>query len=312
MSDEFKIGIIGIGPTGGILAAHLAKEGHNIILVDINKNHMDKIKKKGLTLIHFKEFNVKFPEKKICYSINELKNRQVDYLFIAVKASLLNKILPQLKEVVVQGTILISLQNGFDTEKLIAKYFGDENTIRVVVNYAGNLEFPGIIRMSFFNPPNYIGALNPKAEEIAKKLAEIITKAGLETSFSLEIKKHEWVKCILNTISPICVTSRSTMKQVMEFKDTRKYIRKILEEGISVAQARGIEFEPEFIDSCMRYLDKAGHHKVSMQADIEHGTPTEIEFLNGKIVEYGKIVGIPTPLNKLFVALIRAHQLPTN
>jgi 2-dehydropantoate 2-reductase len=59
----------------------------------------------------------------------------------------------------------------------------------------------------------------------------------------------------------------------------------------------------------MEYLDKAGHHKVSMQADIEKGTPSEIEFLNGKIVEYGKIEGISTPYNNIFTSLIRVIEL---
>ncbi|MHA2391788.1 MAG: ketopantoate reductase family protein [Promethearchaeota archaeon] len=310
MVEKYRFGIVGVGPAGGIMAAYLSNSGYDVVLVDILKSHMDEIKKSGLIISHPKELKAQFPKENICYSIDELKEKQVDFLFIAVKASLLDGILPQLKKVVKQGTAIISLQNGFDTEELIAEYFGKENTFRIIVNYAGNLQFPGIIRMSFFNPPNYIGIITPTAEEKAKKLGKIITEAGLETSFTHEIKRHEWIKCILNTISPICVTSRRTMKQVMEFADTREFIRELLKEGITVAKARGIEFEPEFIESCMSYLDKAGHHKVSMQVDIEHGTPTEIEFLNGKIVEYGKIVGIPTPLNKLFVALIRACELP--
>ena len=310
LAEKFRFGIVGVGPTGGILAAHLAKAGHNVVLVDINKSHMDEIKRNGLIITNLREFKTRFPQENICYSIDELQNKEVNTVFIAVKASLLAEILPQIKIVVKPGTTLISLQNGFDTEEVIAEFFGKENTIRIVVNYAGNLEFPGIIRMSFFNAPNYVGVLTPAAEEKAKKLAETITTAGLETVFTPEIKKYEWTKCILNTISPICVTTRTTMKQALEFKDTRNLCREILYEGIEVARARGIDFEPDFLESCMSYLDKAGHHKVSMQADINKGNLTEIEFLNGKIVEYGKIEGIPTPYNKIFVSLIRACELP--
>ncbi|MFX1590890.1 MAG: ketopantoate reductase family protein, partial [Promethearchaeota archaeon] len=239
MVEEFKIGIIGIGPTGGILAAHLAKAGHSVILVDINKSHMDKIKKKGLTITNLQEFNVKFPKENICYSIDELQNKEVDTVFIAVKASHLEKILPQIKNVVKLGTTLISLQNGFDTEELIAEFVGEENTLRIVVNYAGNLLEDGIIRMSFFNPPNYLGVISIKAERKAKSLSEIINSTGLETVFTPDIKKFEWAKCILNAISPVCVTTRSTMKQTMEFEETRDLCKEILREGIAVAKARG-------------------------------------------------------------------------
>ncbi|MFW9828191.1 MAG: ketopantoate reductase family protein [Candidatus Thorarchaeota archaeon] len=310
MKEKFKFGIIGVGPTGGILAVYLAKEGYNVVLVDINKSHMDTIKKKGLSITNLKEIKVKFPKENICYSVDELQNKDIDTLFIAVKASHLNTILPQIKKIVPPNTTLISLQNGFDTEEFIAEYAGVENTIRVVVNYAGNLIKDGVIRMSFFNPPNYIGVLSAKAEEKAKKLAEIINSSGLDTLFTEEIKKFEWRKCILNCISPVCVTTRTTMKQTMSFRDTREICREILREGIEVARARGITYEPDFLDHAMEYLDKAGHHRVSMEADINAGIPSEIDFLNGKIVEYGKTEGIPTLYNKIFVSLIKGCELP--
>ena len=310
MVEKFKFGIIGIGPTGGIMAAFLAKAGYNVVLVDINKNHMDTIKKKGLSITNLKEFKVKFPKENICYSIDDLQNKEVNTIFIAVKASHLNNILPQIKNIVKPDTILISLQNGFDTEELISEFVGEENSIRIVVNYAGNIVEDGVIRMSFFNPPNYLGVLTTKAEEKAKELANIINSSGLETVFTLDIKKYEWTKCILNTISPVCVTTHTTMKQTMELEETRNICREILREGIEVARARGINLEPDFLEKGMSYLDKAGHHRVSMEADINAGNPSEIGFLNGKIVEYGKIEGIETPYNKIFVSLIKGCELP--
>lgn len=307
--SKYKIGVVGVGPSGGILAAHLAKKGHDIVLVDILKSHMDEIKKNGLRITNYRDFSVNFSKENICYSIDELKNRDVDTLFIAVKASLLEQVLLEIRSISKPDMTLISLQNGLDTEDLIAEFFGKENTLRIVVNFAGNLLSNGIIRMSFFNAPNYIGVLTPSAEEKAKKLAEIITDAGLETTFTPEIKKYEWEKSILNTMSPVCVVTRKTMKEILDFKETRKIVGEIIHEGIEVARARGIDFKPSFFDYCMGYLDKAGHHKVSMQADIEKGTPSEIEFLNGKIVEYGKIEGISTPYNSIFTSLIRAIEL---
>ncbi|KKM68442.1 hypothetical protein LCGC14_1460830 [marine sediment metagenome] len=306
-----KFGIIGVGPTGGIMASYLANAGHDVILVDIFKSHMDEIKKNGLRITNYLESSTKFPQENLCYSIDDLKNKGIDTLFIAVKASLLKKLLPQIKSVIKPGTIVISLQNGLDTEEKLAEVFGKENTMRIIVNYAGNLISPGIIRMSFFNPPNYLGVLIPTVEEKSKRLAELITLAGIETKFTPEIKKFEWAKCILNTISPVCVITRTTMKQTLEFEETRMLCKEILREGIAVARARGINLDSNFLETGMNYLDKAGNHRVSMEADIDAGKPSEIDFLNGKIVEYGKIEGIPTPYNKILVSLIRACELPS-
>jgi len=309
--NKYRFGVLGVGPVGGIMAAHLAKAGHDVTLIDVMKAHMDEIKKSGLSVTGFKEMNVSFPKNNICYGIDELKDKDVDVLFISVKASILPQILPMLKQVVKPGMTFIALQNGLDNEELIADAFGKENTLRIVVNYAGNLIDNGKVRMSFFNAPNHIGMIDPKAEKKAKELAEVITAADMETEFTSEIKKYEWEKIILNAaLSPVCALTRRTMKQMMEFEDTRNLAESILREGIEVAAANGIHFKPDFLEFCMGYLDKAGHHRTSMHVDIEKKNPTEITFINDKIVKYGKAKGIPTPINSTIVSLIRGSELP--
>jgi 2-dehydropantoate 2-reductase len=310
MSD-YRFGIIGVGPIGSIMAAHLAKAGHSVILVDILKDHLNEIKKSGLTLTGFKEMNVPFPPENLCYSIDELRGKQVDVVFIAVKASILPRILPALKKAVKPGVTFISLQNGLDAEDVIADVFGKADTMRIVVNYAGNLISNGKVRMSFFNAPNYIGMIDPAAEKKAQALAAVITEADLETAFTPDIKKYEWEKTILNTaLSPVCALTKRTMKQMMEFKETRMLVEAILREGIEVAAAHGVHFESGFLEHGMNYLDNAGHHKTSMHVDIDRGSPTEIDFINGKIVEYGTLKGIPTPYNSTIVSLIKGAELP--
>jgi 2-dehydropantoate 2-reductase len=309
--DKYKFGVLGVGPVGGIMAAHLANAGHDVTLIDVMKAHMDEIKKSGLSITGFKEFNAQFSKNNMCYGIDELNNKDVDVLFISVKASILLQILPLLKQVVKPGMTFIALQNGLDNEELIADAFGKENTLRIVVNYAGNLIDNGKLRMSFFNAPNYIGMIDPAAEKKAKELAQVITAADLETDFTPEIKKYEWEKIILNAgLSPVCALTRRTMKQMMEFKNTRKLTESILREGIEVAAANGIHFKPDFLEFCMGYLDKAGHHKTSMHVDIEKRNPTEIDFINNMIVKYGKAKGIPTPINSTIVSLIKGSELP--
>jgi 2-dehydropantoate 2-reductase len=293
------------------MGAHLAKAGYDVTLVDVLKAHMDEIKNNGLYITGFKELNVSFPEKNICYGIDELTDKDVDIVFISVKASVLPRILPMLKTVVKPGMTFVALQNGLDNEDLIADVFGKENTLRIVVNYAGNLIENGKVRMSFFNAPNHIGMIHPKAEKKARELAEIATKADLETKFTPDIKKFEWEKIILNAaLSPVCALTRRTMKQMMEFDDTRNLAEAILREGIEVAAANGVHFKPDFLEFCMGYLDKAGHHRTSMHVDIEKKNPTEISFINDKIVQYGRAKGIPTPINSTIVSLIRGTELP--
>ena len=310
MDRKKKFAIIGAGPIGGTMGAHLKKAGHEVILVDILRDHLDEIERNGLGICGFKEMAVPFPAESLCYSVDELAGKNVDIIFISVKASIMPRILPDIEKVAGENSTFVSLQNGLDTEDFIADAFGSRNTLRIVVNYAGNLVANGLVRLSFFNAPNYIGMIHPDAEGKARELADIITDAELATEFTSEIKKYEWEKTILNAaLSPVCALTRRTMKQMMELDYTRELVRAILVEGIEVAEANGIFYGPDFMPHCMGYLDKAGHHKTSMHVDIENRSPTEIGFLNEKIVEYGILKGIGTPYNSAIVALIRGAEL---
>ena len=161
--------------------------------------------------------------------------------------------------------------------------------------------------------PHIISLIDDNSEEVRDHVFKDLNDYGadLETDFTPEIKKYEWEKIILNAgLSPVCALTRRTMKQMMEFKNTRKLTESILREGIEVAAANGIHFKPDFLEFCMGYLDKAGHHKTSMHVDIEKRNPTEIDFINNMIVKYGKAKGIPTPINSTIVSLIKGSELP--
>ena len=311
MANRKRFAVIGAGPIGGIMGAHLKMAGHTVFLVDILKDHLDEIERNGLSITGAGELNVPFEREELLCSTDGLAGRDVDYLFVSVKASVMPRILPGLARVVGAGTTLVSLQNGLDTEEFIAEVFGRERTLRIVVNYAGNILGNGLLRMSFFNPPNYVGMIDPAAGQAARELAGIVTGAGLATEFTDDIKRYEWEKVILNAaLSPVCALTLRTMKQMMELDYTRALVKAVLREGIEVAAANGIRYGDDFFDHCMGYLDKAGHHKTSMHVDIENRNPTEIGFLNEKIVEYGALRGIPTPYNSTIVDLIRGAELP--
>jgi 2-dehydropantoate 2-reductase len=99
------------------------------------------------------------------------------------------------------------------------------------------------------------------------------------------------------------------MKQMMDCAETRELVEEVLKEAIRVAEASGVEFQEGFFDTCVEYLGKAGHHRTSMHIDIVRENPAEIEFLNGKIVEYGLKKKIWTPYNSAIVSLIKGTQL---
>jgi len=304
------VGVIGLGPVGSILAAHLAKNKVDVVVQDVMPNIRVKVKQDGISVSGITQLTAQIG--KIASSISELAEFGTEIVFIVTKACYLKDILREMKQIHKPKLKIVSFQNGLDNERLIAEQLGIDTAYRVVINYAGNLAGPGNAVMNWFQPPNYVGALHKgkyTTDETTRKIASILTEAGLKTEESSNIKKHVWEKAILNAaLCSICGVTGQTMKEAMEFEYSRSLAINILEEGLKVAKADGYDFGSEALARFTLYLEKGGAHKPSMLIDIENKRPTEVDFLNGAIARYGEKYRIPTPVNSTFTGLIKTIE----
>ncbi len=290
---KHKIGIIGAGPVGSIMAAYLAQNGENIFLVDLKKDLISAVEKEGITITgEGTEFTARV--KGTGNFTASLGRFCPDLIFVAVKANYLDPLLDEITTIYKPGQKMLVVQNGIDNEDRIAEKFGREAVMRFVVNYAGMIIKPGLIKLSFFHPPNYLGVLSAKNEELGKEIAGLLSDAGLKTEFVKNIKKYEWGKTILNAaLMPVCATTGLTMREAMTTEETRYLCEQILNECIQVAKKLGHEYGEDFFENSLAYLSGAGHHKPSTSLDLEAGNP--IEYIFQPIIDYGKKVGTPTP-----------------
>ncbi len=309
MASKTKIAIIGAGPIGGIMGAHLTRAGNSVVLCDVLKSHIDAIRDKGLTITGVSEMNVRCEH--LAYSISELSEYpDVDTIVVSTKASIMPRLIPDLKRVAGPETKFICAQNGLGNEEFLAGVFGNENVLRMVINYAGGQTGDGQLWMSFFNPPNYIGALAPQGEAAASQMAETLSAAGLTTQRTKDIQKYVWEKVILNiALNPVCALTQKPMKDMIDCPDTRVLAEELMREGIEVARASGVTFDEGFFDFCVDYLKKAGYHRTSMQQDVLRKVPTEIDWLCGRIAERGRALGVKTPYNYAVTALIKGVEM---
>ena len=290
---KHNIAIIGAGPVGSIMATHLARKGENLFLVDIKEELISAIEKNGLSIL-WKGEELRAQIKGTGYFTASLSRFHPDLILIAVKANYNDPLLEEIKMIFKPEQKIIVVQNGIDNEERVAEKFGANAVMRFVVNYAGMILEPGVVKMSFFHPPNYIGVLAPENESLAKEIAALITETGLETQYVPDIKKYEWKKTILNAaLMPVCATTGLTMKEAMSTGETRYLCEQILNECIEVAKKVGYEYGEDFFEHSLAYLSGAGHHKPSTSLDLEAGNP--IEYIFQPIIDYGKKVGAPTP-----------------
>ncbi len=310
MTAKSTVGVIGLGPIGSILSAHLAKSGVDVVVQDAMPNIRQKVKQDGLNISGIVSLSVKIP--KVADSIPELARFGAEIVFIITKACYLKDIVPELRQIYTPEMKIISFQNGLDNERFVAEQMGINTAYRAVINYAGNIAGPGNAVMNWFQPPNYIGVLHKNqysTDETTKEIAGMLTEAGLKTEESSDIKKHVWEKTILNAaLCSICGVTGQTMKEAMQFEHSRKLAVEILEEGLNVARKDGYDFGSEALAHFTAYLEKGGAHKPSMLIDIEHKRPTEVDFMTGAIAKYGEKYKIPTPVNSTFTRLIKTIE----
>lgn len=302
-----KIAIIGMGPVGSILAMYFQEAGCEIIVCVKDKVKMNIIKQDGF---HFEgNINKKISFNHIVNNIPDLQSHEPDIVIFALKSYQTKAVALELaKNFNKEKQVVVSAQNGIETENILTEIFGDSNVLRMVINFAGNILSPNRVKFTFFIPPNYIASIDDSKTSFAEFIAECLNKVHLTTQVltSFEIIKKVWEKTILNSsLSALCGVGRMTMKEIMEIPDTVEIVQQVIEEAVEVAEAEKIKFEDDFIRKCIRYLKKAGHHYPSLAVDLMNNRPTEIDYFNGKIVAYGRKHYVRTSINLLFTNIVR-------
>ena len=299
--------VVGAGPVGCIVAAFLAKGGYDVTLCDVFPELLKPALNPGI-IIEGAE-NLQQTVTRTYTSIDDLADKVPDVIILTVKANALPLISSAIEGFYKEGVYVISWQNGIDTEAVIARTLGKKPVMRAVVNYGCGLVKPGHVRMPFHHPPHFLQELDPESAHAAVAIAEILTKCGLPTSHTDKITSMVWRKAILNScMNPVCAVTGLTMSQAMNDPIVFQIIDALVKECVSVARANEIDLGWDFYPHAIEYMGKAGDHKPSMLIDIENKRRTEIDFMNGKFVEYGRQAGMETPYNKTLRALVKALE----
>ena len=305
--DKMKTAVVGIGATGSVLAAALLKDDPETILVDPKPGLDKEIMKNGITISGPFEAHVKpvhFLDR-----IEKLKSFDPRIIFIASKTFHFPKILDDLKVTVSDDAKIISTHNGLGTEDLIADMFGTAAAFRMSLNFGVALKGKGEVEMAFFNRPNHLGSLTSDNDEIGRAIAGRLTESALDTEYVEDIKLNVWRKMIMKcTMASICAVTDTTIKEALDFPPTREIVDACFKEVLAVAKAKGYDLGEDYLDQALGYLQKVGVHKDSMCVDIANKTPTEIDFLGGKVVEYGRETGVPTPVYATMASLVKAME----
>lgn len=302
-----RIAILGGGGAmGGLIGGYLSRAGNDVTLIDISKAAIDAINANGLTI---EEKDGSTAVVRVQASDDTTAVGPVDLIINFVKCYHTEAAIKTALPMIHDTTAVLSLQNGWGNAPRIASIVGEDRVLVGLTYHSGTLLAPGKVKHPG-SGMTYIGELTGRPTARLVNVIDVFRNAGLEAVLSESILDEVWKKLALNACTlPTAALLRFFAHELVAFPPAKQEMAAILEEVVAVANAQGIALDyDERWAAITGLLEKAIGGKASMLQDVEAKRQTEIEVINGAIVEAGKRAGIPTPHNQAMVLMIQAAE----
>jgi 2-dehydropantoate 2-reductase len=290
---------------GSIFAANLAQlDDVEVWAYDLAQDHVAAINANGLRLSGAGEV---VGSLRATSDPSELP--ACDFGIVATKAMHTEPAIAATAAAFADGAVC-SVQNGIGNEEVLAGQV--PRVIRGTTFPAGRIVEPGHVQWDVKGDTT-IGPFEPSPARFdeVERLAEACTRAGLPTEAVRDARGPQWRKVIFNAATnPVGALTGLTHGRVCEDPALRRLVTGLVDEGKAVATAQGIELDAdpeELIDHAAKPA-VAYDHKASMLQDVEAHRQTEIDYLNGGIVRFGREHGVPAPLNEAILALVKGLE----
>jgi 2-dehydropantoate 2-reductase len=307
-----KIVIVGAGALGGLVGAHLTEAGEEVTFLEIDPQRAGLLNEKGL-LISSDDQADKHVAIKVVTSVDQLQ--PADLIFVSVKSYQTEKAISGLTPVIGPQTRVLSMQNGIGNTDQMAKIVGPEKVLSGITYHSIQHTGPNSLRFRAGIKPIQISPYQGEPTEADKKIGEVFIKAGLKTDVVENIDHVIWQKLLHNAVvNPIAALSGLNCNQLLEDEDLQQLMRALCEEIVAVMRVRGVPI----IDEEDPYRPVIGSQKAlgpnqpSMWQDLSRGLRTEIDALNGAIVDEAEKHGLSAPCNLTIVRLIHSAERRKN
>ena len=299
-----RICVVGCGAVGSIFAAHLARlKDVEVYVYDVAKDHVQAIQRNGLRLSGAAEIIAR-----VKASTDAREIPPCDFGIVATKSNHTRSAIEQTSHLFPEASAVCSVQNGLGNEEILAEHL--RYVIRGTTFPAGHFIEPGHIGYDL-QGDTWIGPFEPSGTpmKLVNELAAILNRAGLHVIPLEDARGAQWTKLIFNaSTNPVGALTLLHHGAAARFSPTWKLFDDLISEGVAVSRALGIQLHGDPRDLVRKGANAPGKHKASMLQDVLARRQTEVDFMNGAIVQCGEKLDIPTPLNRAMWALIKGLE----
>jgi 2-dehydropantoate 2-reductase len=299
-----RIAVLGSGAVGGYFGGRLAAAGADVTLV-ARGAHLAALRERGLRILS-PHGDINLPQIRVTDDPTTIG--PVDIVFFTVKLYDTEGALAMLPALIGPGTLVIPFQNGVESVETLSRAVGRSHVAGGTAYVAAVVSEPGVVRHSAMGSVIF-GALDGGRPALLEQLLHSCKKAGFEASLSERIAVEIWAKFArLTVFSGITAVTRCAIGVVRADSDLVGLMQAALHESISVARGKQIPLPETLYDATLSSMAALpANAKSSMLEDLERGRPLELPWLSGAIVRIGNDVGVPTPIHRLFVTLLKPH-----
>lgn len=298
-----KISIVGPGAMGCLFAAKLAGAGNDVTLIDYKPERSEFISKSGVSVEEEGVTSVY----KVAASSEPSDVSQSDGIIFMVKAYSTRDAAEKIKEYVPTETWVLSIQNGMGNVEILSEMFGKERVLAGTSSHGATMLEVGKIRHAGIGP-TFVGKVDNNSPHDIKKVAELFTSSGIETSVAENVLSLLWKKLVINVgINPLTALLRIKNGELLDRESALEVSRVAVYEAVLIAEKDRVDFEDKDpFDLVKEIMSKTAGNISSMHQDVEAGRRTEIDFICGYVVERARHENMSATMNTFLADVIRA------
>ncbi len=296
------IAVLGAGAVGCFYGGMLARAGHRVTLIG-RPAHVQAIQTNGLRMQTL-SFDEQVP---LAASTDANAVAGADLVLFAVKSTDTETAGEEMRAHLKPGALVLCLQNGVGNAERLRAVLPGVQVAAAVVYVATEMAAPGHLRHHGRGELE----LEPISGDPSRSaaIAQAFTAAGVPTSVSDNVRGALWAKLILNcAYNALSALGRLPYGELVQRPGVLDVIRDVVAECRAVATADGVNLPNEVDATVQRIPETMPTQHSSTSQDLARGKPSEIDFLNGHVVQRGEALGVPTPANRVLWTLVKLAE----
>lgn len=295
------VALIGMGAVGTVYGNLLYNNYGSSFAVIADESRKDRLKKNGFTL----NGNTFYPN---ISSNND--NYKYDLIIFAVKNYQLEGAIEDIRNFVGENTILITFLNGVTAREKIQEAYPNNKVL-----YGLSMKIDAIRTddgvVNTVNGEIHFGeADNTVISEEVQAVIECFNESGIQNKVFSDMIRMVWKKFMLNVgVNQVTAVTRAPYGKVTSIETNLKLFREAMKEVLDIAKASNIDLRDEDVEEFVVLMSNfSPNGKTSMLQDIEAKRKTEVDYFAGTVIETGKKLNIPTPVNNVLYCIIKSME----